>query len=177
MKVNYELLEQILYILYLFSGIVTLIVVYINSCISKKTLEEMRITRLEETKPYIIIYITKEHVDDHYMYLTIENIGKTGAYNIFIEPTITYLDAKQQKYEMKSNFSFMAPRQKIQSLVPFKFNDSISIDGLVSYYDSNNKKYETPFTIDFSTYSKMSYIMSPISEISNSLKEISSKIK
>lgn len=99
----------IMSILTLVYVIATIIIVYYN----RKTIQEMQISREEETRPYLFIYLDKDPRDERF-FLRIKNYGKIGAKieKVTIDPPLKLLNNGDISDVMKE--VIVAPNQTIE---------------------------------------------------------------
>jgi len=154
---------------YYLAGIFTFIVIL-------STLKLMNKQQFEESRPYVILYIYKPDPYDDYAYICLENIGKSGAYNVNIDKKIIYNidNGNNNKSNINSSYSFLAPGQKIQWLIKTNSNNE-NITGVIKYHNNKSKKISNSYSLDFKLYTGTLYIHSNLHNIATSLDIISKK--
>ncbi len=92
--------------------VATVIIVIMN----KKSINEMKLARLDESRPYIIANLVKDPRDKCF-YLKVKNYGKTGAVinQLSISPSLKLV--KDGDREISVNNCVMAPGQALQFIV------------------------------------------------------------
>lgn len=155
---------------YYLAGILTFIVILL-------TLRQMKKQQYDESRPYVILYIYKPDPYDDFAYICLENIGKTGAYNVNIDKeTEYYVDNKSTKtWTIKSHYSFLAPGQKIHYAVETATKNE-KIEGVIKYQNNKNKRLSNLYCLDFKLYKNTLYTHSNLHKIAESLKTISEKL-
>lgn len=93
--------------------VATLIIVYFN----KRSIDEMRITREEEMRPYIFAYLAFVPREGKCLTLVVKNYGKSGAriMSFSIEPEVKLISGKSDCAFMEG--TILAPGQAIRLLI------------------------------------------------------------
>lgn len=126
--------------------VATVIIVIMN----RKSINEMKTARLEESRPYIIANLVKDP-RDRCFYLKIKNYGKTGAIiNSFsVLPTLKLV--RDGDKEIKLDGCMLAPNQSIQFIVleewehTCKQNYEVII--LYSSFEKEKRKFEEKYML------------------------------
>lgn len=92
--------------------VATIIIMYYN----RKTIREMQITREEESRPYVFIYLDKDPRDE-WFYLRIRNYGKVGARieKVVISPALKLQNNGEISEILKE--VILAPNQTIELII------------------------------------------------------------
>ena len=92
--------------------VATIIIIIMN----KKSINEMKESRLEESRPYIVVNLVKDPRDRHF-YLRVKNYGKSGAViNSFtIAPELNLVE--DDKNGLILSKCLLAPSQSLQFIV------------------------------------------------------------
>ena len=109
------------------SNFVMAIATFLMVYYSKKSIDEMKLTREESNSAEVIVYFK---VDTHRMYLIIENVGNTVAKNVNIKIEPELKDSTNNEINL-NEISFLPPNYKIKHF----------FDMTHSYY---NKYHEYP---------------------------------
>ncbi len=159
---------------YYVSGLIILIVNFALLIIALLTLLHYFKVQKENTRPYVIFYVYRYDLQNSYINLCLENIGKTGAYDVQIDKEIEYY-CNNYCSKFKTKFKFLAPNQNIQTLLTSS-NKNIDTTGTITYRDYKGKKYTDSFSLDFKSYVNTAFIKSPLHEISINIGNIKSSI-
>lgn len=163
---------------------------YVN--ITKRTLNEMEITREESSRPYVIV--DYEVDEKRFVHLYIENLGTTAAKKITIEmdSDVVLKNGKKAKdLIFDREIKYLVPNQRI-STVLFPTWEIPEINGeyaerkvLIKYYNSDSKKkYTDEYFISLKPYKHNLYfkkvttedIVKSLNDINKSLKQISTTL-
>jgi len=126
--------------------IATVIIVIMN----RNSINEMRETRLEESRPYIITNLVKDP-RDRCFYLRIKNYGKSGAtINSFsILPTLNLV--KDNEKELNLTGSILAPSQSIQFIILEKWEKTCekqyTVNLSYSSIETNPRKFSESYML------------------------------
>lgn len=157
------------------SAIATAIMAYLTW----QMLKEAKLTREEELRPYIVMYLENF---EHECWLICENIGKTAAYDIsfkFSKDLISFNKFNITSDIFSSSISSMAPGYKIKtfidSTIPASNFQNISVD--ITYYSASSQKYSETSTLNFAIIKNIHFIESNQTKNTNSLLEINSSLK
>lgn len=103
---------------------------------TKKSIDEMKLTRVETNSAEVVAYI---EVEAHRMYLVIENVGNTVAKDVRIkfEPELT--NSQGHEFNNLQELSYLPPKYKIKTF----------FDMMHSYYNKYQEHPHTKFIIDF----------------------------
>ena len=102
---------------------------------SKKSIDEMKLTRVESNSAEVIVYFK---VDTHRMYLVIENIGNTIAKNVNIKIEPKLKNSTNNKINL-NEISYLPPNYKIKHF----------FDMTHSYYDKYKEYPKNKFIITY----------------------------
>ena len=148
---------------------------------SKKSIDEMKITRKEESKANIVFYVEQKEFNLNFI---IKNIGKTMAKDVKIRSTPEFKYDKTDEFNFDSIF-----KNTIHSFPPgfeikFSFNDTIYLlneaESLIyhitiSFKDIYGETVEEEFVINFN-YLKGLFMKVP-NDIDSSLHNINKNIE
>lgn len=131
------------------SAITTVIIAFI----SYKNLKELKTTREEENRPYIVFFIDKLKHNAKDYYLVIKNYGKTGGkvQNINMSPELDYSKTKESTLKIKPLTKvknlYLAPNQSVISDFDFTSYPDKVFNVTISYSDKK-KTYKETSSID-----------------------------
>lgn len=154
------------------SAITTIIIAFI----SYKNLKELKVTREEENRPYIVLYIDKFNNLDQKKYVFIKNFGKTAGIvkSIEIHPEIQPVKLTLVKVKPIDTIKnmYLAPNQRMLTMFDKKNNDNnTSFDITLTYTTADRKKeYIDKYTIDLEYMSTTSWSLPKHSD--NTTKEL-----
>ena len=92
------------------SNFVMAIATFLMVYYSKKSIDEMKLTREKSNSAEVIVYFK---VDTHRMYLIIENVGNTVAKNVNIKIEPELKDSTNNEINL-NEISFLPPNYKIR---------------------------------------------------------------
>lgn len=153
--------------------IATMIIMRYN----QRTIKEMQITREEESRPYVFIYLDKDPRDE-WFYLRIRNYGKMGARieEVNICPTLKLQNNGDISEILKE--VILAPNQTIELIIESHKKETSKNDYKVDFKYSNltNKKvYYEKYTLIIQYSRFMGYTEASASNLTpteNSLRNI-----
>lgn len=156
-----------------------------------RMLKEAKLTREEELRPYVIIYLENF---EHECWLICENIGRTSAHNVTFDFKKGLVNSHGYNISSTvfpssssdSSISLMAPGYKIKTFVDSTIEASnfqnITVD--ITYYSASQKKYPETSTLNFSIIKNIRFVKSnqtkatdSLSEINDSLEKISNSLE
>lgn len=148
-----------------FSVIGTLIVAvltFFSVFISMRTLKEMKITREEANRPYVIVYLNKEP-RDVWFELCIKNFGKTAARieNLTIVPQLRTYSGKSVDVAFKN--TVLMPNQKIHTLFLKEDNadvndfDTLRVKCKYSILDNSEKYFVEEYEANYNYAQEYAY--------------------
>lgn len=136
--------------------IATIVIVYYN----RKSINELKLTRESENRPYLFAYLHKDPRDMCF-YFRIKNYGKTGALieNILITPKLKFVYNKNTDEFLKN--VVLAPQQMLQFIVLEKSDVTLKNSYTVNleYTPVYSKKinYTQTYTLDIQYAHQMGY--------------------
>lgn len=139
------------------SAFTTIIIAFI----SYKNLRELRVTRDEENRPYIVLYIDRLSYNEQKKYICIKNFGKTAGVikSIVTTPPILPSNSKRLKIDSVDSIQnmYLAPNQRIVTQFDKSINKS-TFDITLTYTTANGKKkYKESYTIDLAYLSTITW--------------------
>lgn len=163
----------------------------IMACLTRQMLKEAKLTREEELRPYIVMYLENF---EHECWLICENIGRTSAHNVTFDFKKALVNSHGYNISSTvfpssssdSSISLMAPGYKIKTFVDSTIEASnfqnITVD--ITYYSASQKKYPETSTLNFSIIKNIHFVKSnqtkatdSLSEINDSLEKISNSLE
>lgn len=155
------------------TAIGTLLLLYFNyraNKIARHSVQEMRITREEEYRPYIFLDI---QFSDLEMDMVLKNDGKAAAFNIqlAVDQNIKVCNAlvSDTKYHLQDlsisgKIAMLAPGDEFREWLDhsgyfFRNNEVRKISGKVVYEDAQGRKYEFPIDIDLEPFAMRSQVL------------------
>lgn len=138
--------------------------------LSYETLNEMKETRISESRPYVVAYLEFD-TSNKFIYFICKNIGKTCAYNVVLDFDKPILDfeEKEVKNQLFDNpMPSMPPGYQIRTFInngPSILNEpkqETDADGryIVKVnisYSNNNLKYDDTSILDLSGFKNIRY--------------------
>ncbi|MBQ9025551.1 MAG: hypothetical protein IJ104_04125 [Methanobrevibacter sp.] len=103
---------------------------------SKKSIDEMKLTRVEANSAEVVVYF---EVDAHRMYLVIENVGSTVAKDVKIKFEPELINSRGRESNTLKKISYLPPNYKIKSF----------FDMTHSYYSKYKKHPQNKFIISY----------------------------
>lgn len=153
----------------------TLTLIYVR--ITYKTLNEMKKSRKEENRPYVVFYITRTDHETLDFYMILENFGKTAAKNISIdiEPKIN------SSFETLDNLKkiYLAPKQQIVNLfILHKNKETTEFNCKITYKGEDGTQYKTKYKINMQFISTVSKPAgkNQLQEINSTLQELPQRL-
>lgn len=157
------------------SAIATAVMAYFTYSMLKET----QLTREEELRPYIVLYLESF---EHECWLICENIGKTAAYNITCSFDADLITSYNHNIT-SSMFSFpipsMAPGYQIKTFVDSTIEASKFKNKKVSltYFPLSSKKsYSDSFILNFSILPNIHFVKSSSTQIIEKLETIANAL-
>lgn len=123
---------------------------------SKKSIDEMKISRKEANKSNIVFYV---ELKERHLNFVIKNTGKTTAYDIKIRSNPKFKYDKKEEYNYDSIFKNTIPSMPPGFEIKVSFNDTLSIlteeenlryDVNISFNDIYGDKIQEKVIVDFS---------------------------
>jgi len=158
------------------SAIATMVLAWLT----QNMVNEMRDTREEESRPYIVTYIEFQH---DRIYFICKNIGKTMATNVtikFNKPLYDMAGLKLGETLFKKPIKSMPPSYEIKTYIGNEINIIPKNIGLfeisITYTNSKNEQYEEEYKVDFEDFIGMRFTESSEDKIEKHLKEIANKL-
>lgn len=123
---------------------------------SKKSIDEMKISRIESNKANIVFYV---ELKERHLNFLIKNIGNTMAYDVKIRSTPEFRYDKTGQYNYDSIFKNTIPSMPPGFEINVSFNDTLYVlteeENLsytinISFTDIYGKEENETFIVDFS---------------------------
>lgn len=162
-------------------GITTYFILKAN----QKSVEEMKLTREETNRPYVIVYFEREVKG--FVHLIIENIGPTMAKQIKVNITPalnTPISMPLSKsYLLNKPIKYMPPKFKYKAyagdLKDIKKEDgNYNLFEVVISYDSNQTSYEETYELDLNVHKDILMLEDEsVRELRNNINELASILK
>jgi len=124
-----------------------------------RSLNEMRKTRLESTKPQVVMSFEVRRKG--LLCLIIKNFGSSPAHSISLTMSESWIlklnQSDQDKYrKLKDAKLSLVPNQELIFVLGasniFKEISTAELDAKICYSDFNDNKYEIPFNFNFQSY-------------------------
>lgn len=128
----------------------------VMACYSKKSIDEMKITRKEENKANIVFYVEQKQTNLNFC---IKNIGKTIAHDVKIRSSPEFRYDKTGEFNFDSIFKNTIPSFPPGFEIKVSFNDTIYLlneeenlkyNVFVSFRDIFDETIAEEYIIDFS---------------------------
>ena len=171
-----------------FATLGTLIVAmltFLNIHLTKKTVDEMKATRVSQTRPHVIVDFETE---EYLMYLALRNIGNGIAREVSLRFKPPLKDSRGRVISNMPLFKkvdYFPPDKKVRTLFdsgPSYFGASPKLPRIfnvsLSYFDdAKNEKFQEKIKLDLSVYENLTYTMKKdIGDLVEVLKDIQSKL-
>lgn len=170
------------------ANIVMSILTFATAIISFMTLHEMKKSREENSKPYVIVGYELD--DKMFFRLYIKNIGASPARNITVkmsEPIKMKDDFNKDVRDVifKDTIKYLAPNQKIDTIafpiwsIPKANGENAENTVIIKYWSSNLKEpYEESYNIDIASQKNIFYLKNKnFTDLVQVLEKIEKKIK
>lgn len=174
-----------------YSSLILIYLTYIYVLLTYRILNSSSKLSKEQLRPYVIANFVEEN---NSVFLSIKNYGKRPAYNVKINMTDGFenlqIDSIKGNYKYLLEQKFLAPSQEIKNLVtdpayiisPRKKDINKCFDFDVVFSDSDQKKYELKYQIDFNnlfyeTSIKKDSIIDSLKDIQKEVKNLNDNIK
>lgn len=144
---------------------------------TKKSVEEMKLTREEANSAEVIMYF---RIEGPRMYIVIENSGNTIATNVKIEPNPELINSKDFNYERLNKIPFLAPNYKIKSFFDkinnYKNNEYPKGEFHISFQNIYGKTIKRTYYYDLKYLNGFGYLLSETDTVEISLNKINKEI-
>lgn len=149
-------------------SLVTVIATFFIMRANRSSVIEMRKTREEESRPFVVIYMGRDDRNRRIIRLVIENVGKTVARDVKITctPPINHPSSMplSNSYIFTQSIPTLAPKFKITTIVDSvqnlkQSNNTYPIYEIkVSYSNGGHKEYNDHFIIDLNIESDIIWL-------------------
>lgn len=142
---------------------------------TKKSVEEMRLSRKEANSAEVVVYFKARGMD---LYLIIENIGKTVAKDIKISSIPKLENSRNCSFDKLKEISFLPPNYQIDSffdtskLYREKFNKLPNFTFLISYRNIYGDSIEREYVVNLNYLDNSYYLLSEADTVEMSLYKI-----
>lgn len=162
------------------SNFVMAIATFVMAYYSKKSIDEMKISRKEANKANIILYVEQKELHLNFI---IKNIGNSMAKDVKIRSNPEFRHEYGDKFNFDSIFKNTIPSFPPGFEIRFSFNDTIYLlneeenlryNVTISFNDIYNETIEEKFIIDFN-YLKGLFMRTP-NDMDTSLHNINNNI-
>lgn len=167
-----------------YSSFILIFLTYIYVLLTYEILHSNNLLSKEQLRPYVIANFIEEN---HFVYLSIKNFGKRPAFDVTVNLSEGFddlqFDSIRGNYKYLLQQKFIAPSQEIKNVVADamsilssrKINVNKCFDLSVIFFDSDSKKYELKYQIDFNNRYDEKSIRSE--SVIDGLKNISKELK
>lgn len=174
-----------------YSSLILVFLTYVYVLLTYLILNSSNKLAKEQLRPYVIANFTEEN---NSLYFSIKNYGKRPAYNIKVNMSDGLeefqVDAIRGNYKYLLEQKFLAPLQELKNFVtdpayiisPRKKDINKCFDFNITFYDSDDEKYELKYQIDLNNfYDKMSIhkesVVENLEKIYKEIKNLNEQIK